>query len=684
MTADSTPFFGPMFPDWASAPIVTPGVQAYLRLEDPVLVGPAFQLVTLRARVVGVAGNEIEIKFRDDGESETGFVDENTTTKKVELRFMGGVTTAADMFTQINTNSTLIEAVGTYDTFTFQNGDDETYNFSPLTDGWIPLNNGAAGVSTLCRFWGPHFPDGPDADPPRVDPNSPPAAATFVLALENGVRFALSWATDVYKNYDGTEIRASLLDDPRQSYMGRALLLGDAVRQVRTQLSRYAALGRPFLLGLPYEETTLSADASGLVYPLADPTADLDWAVPGQRVLVVAGDGSGFDAVIQAVDTDSITLDTGPGIIGVEGARVMPGMPVLFDPQQGFRRKRTADGADFWEISGRASLYGFPASAVPGELQLGDVTSSGTFANAFLRARVAGDQSVQVSIEADSLSGVTLDESFNSVDGSGELIIHVEDNGTTMAELAAAINGVSQLVYMLGDWTDTDVIATGDDEFIPTALTGGLAAAPGEMGRGATVLTLDTDNRPIWDRGIANHDTIGDSMQAMTETIDLGGIPIQIGCAEVPDWGRQVSIEDDRFSEWQWLKAFLAAVRGRWKSWWLPTGRADLESTADATATTVTIAADVGDFDLWSSRDYAVLRIEQDGGTRYVTITDATTSGDDIVLTVTGDALDAAPVSLISWCELCRFESDDFEIQFGADGFSMAAQARVIRNVDDA
>ncbi len=663
MSFDSTPYLGPMFPDWWGNAIAIPAVAASLPLSFT--TGGALTGLTVRARTAGPSGNFKTFAIESGGALGPG----GTVIElgnEVTYKFLNGSTTVGDMVATMNADSTLLEVDGTWNpSDLLVEGDDEFGNTA--------LTGGASARTSLARYWGAHFSDGADVEtPPLVEPTGPQAAATFVLQLENGLKVGLSWATDLFKSYTGKERRASLLDDPRQQYAGRALLLGDHVRQVRSQLARYAALGRPFLLGLPFEETILTADAAGAVCAVAD--AALDWAVKGQRVIAISGAGS-VEAVIQDASGSSITLDDAVSAhpVLVEGARLMPAMATLFEPQQGFTRKRPADGVEYWNVSGRAALYGFPSAAVPGELELGPLVATAALAGITLRSKTAGID-VAVSFEAADpgvssgveITGIAADEDGNLTVAIGAA------SGATAGEFAA---GVASLFWVLGDY-DPDAVIDAADDFALTAFTGNEAAAPGEMGRGAAV--TEFEGRPVWDRGIINSDSIGDSMHSLSELVDLGGIPFGVGATDTPDWGRQVSIADDRRSEWQWLKKFLATVKGRWRTWWLPTMRADLEGTADATSTTLTIDAAVGDYELWAGRGYEVLRVEQEGGTRFVRITAAVPSGDDIVLTVTGDTLDAAPVDLISWCELCRFEKDDFEVNFNADGFAMAAQGRVV------
>ena len=136
-----------------------------------------------------------------------------------------------------------------------------------------------SAITTRGRFWGPLFPDVwdvagrtfwgplfPDPGPvlTLVPGTGPAGAATFVIDLDGTMTLDLQWQTDVFKSYDGQEKRTAVIDRPGRSITSSALLIGSSsVRTLRSQLSRHAALGQAFLLGLQFESIALSADAVG-------------------------------------------------------------------------------------------------------------------------------------------------------------------------------------------------------------------------------------------------------------------------------------------------------------------------------------------------------------------------------------------------------------------------------------
>lgn len=688
LVAPAGQYWGPMFPDYAGATFTIDAVAASLALGNPLTSfdGPMEHL-TARARLAGSTGNDITIEFSDDALTTSGDVEEDTTARTVHVKFVDGITTSGEIVALVNSASSLVEIVGTYSASDlFHSGDDE---FPPTTlEGGVDARTG-----TLARYWGPHFPDGADEDAPAVTPIGPEAVATLALALDKGASVTFTWATDVIKSYSGIERRATVLEDPKQSYDGQALLLGDETRQARNQLARYAALGRPFLLGLPYEETTLTEDSVGYVVTVQ--TADsLDWANPGQRVIVKRGAGadvSTHEAVISSVDGDEITLDDVDPLVCVSGARIMPAMAVLFEPQQGFARYRTADGAERWAVKAQAALFGFPSAATSAELAIGNpVTASGALDGAIVRARTPGaaGNSITVQFSDDALSGTDLEEDTTALTVNVKFTASV----STVRDVRDVLATSSSLVRLTDDGTGLDLdasLAADDDEFGPTALAGGADESPTAMGRSAELTTFN--GRPIWDRGVDNADTIDDSIQSLSELVDMGGIPIGIGAAEVPDWGRRLALVTRRGAEWQWLKLFLFTIRGRWKAFYLPTYRSDLTPLSlgpdGGTEGEFVIDANIGDFDLWFSRGYFLLQIVQGGVTYYAEITNSNNNGDDtLTLTVQVDTSDPSneipsegTIERISWCELCRLEEDEITVQFGATTFSMSTVARVVQ-----
>ena len=200
-----------------------------------------------------------------------------------------------------------------------------------------------------------------------VPPYGPAGAGTFVVSLQSGATVTLEFATDVLKTWTGLEYRASLLSQPRQTYKATALLAGGHTRDVRSQLIAGAATGAPFLLALSYEEATCLAAAIGGTVTVAS-TAVLDWAQPGQRVILLGGDDTSTQASVQSVTSTTLTL--GDAITGAPitltgesaqpGARLLPLVPVFIDPSQSFVRYPVT--LEEWQLVARAAAFGFVGS----------------------------------------------------------------------------------------------------------------------------------------------------------------------------------------------------------------------------------------------------------------------------------------------------------------------------------
>jgi hypothetical protein len=213
-------------------------------------------------------------------------------------------------------------------------------------------------------------------------------------------------------------------------------------------------------------------------------------------------------------------------------------------------------------------------------------------------------------------------------------------------------------------------------------LTGGTDAAVGLWGSGGTVEYLGT--APIWDRYLQVETTASDSIQSMTEIVDWDGVPISIGQAKYPDWGRAIRISREIQQEWAWLKAFLFTVAGRFRSFYLPTWRPDLKFHSAGIAGSYfmrvknnTIAD--GDFFAWYPKNKYIQIVEADNTVNRFLIDGAVDNNDGTVSITSGGFVYSGTPRMISWVELCRFESDDFEITFEGVKFTMDASARVVQ-----
>jgi hypothetical protein len=411
---------------------------------------------------------------------------------------------------------------------------------------------------------------------PPYDPSGP----VLVVLMESGrSSVTLEWATEIHKAWSGAEYRAALLSGPRRVYDATALLVDGDRRDVRTNLLVNAANGAAFLLGVPWEEATILAPSAGTVVTVAS-VAELDWVVPGQRVIAISPDLTTATAVVQgAVSPTQFSLDTALGSdCGQAGARIMPLVPVYLDQNQGFARYPI--GAEAWQLKARAARFGYAGSDAMG-------------------------------------------------------------NGATLAYFADPTLG----------------------------------------------------SVPVWDHGLmsSGEEPAPDSVQTLADLIDLGGVPLAKGSAPYVDMGRAIRFESSEQSDWQWLKLFLATVRGRQLSWLAPTGRPDLVLAATPTGPSLLVYKDsggttgYGDFIQWFNAGLGkrLCLTLSTGAYQYVSVTAAIDNGNGTA-TLTISATPSSTVSMVSFLDLCRFESDDIEVRWGAPGglaasFRLDTIARVVQ-----
>lgn len=544
---------------------------------------------------------------------------------------------------------------------------------------WGPLFPDVRGV-TAKPFWGPLFPD--PGDPlDLVAPTGSAGVATFVLDLEDGMDVAFEWQTDIFKAYDGSEQRVALLEYPRRRISGQALLIGGgSVLRTRAQLARFAASGQPFLLGLPFEALLLTGDAaSTTVTVAAGAIAACDWTNPGQRAIVLGTDRTALEAVVQAASGVTIDLDIAAGAVGAAGGYIMPAIAVYLDPQQDFARYRTPDGIERWSITARAATFGFQKSPRASTLDIEATypTTCGNWVGVILQARevgIAGD-AIRVEADNDSLSGADFAEVGTDV------TLRFQPGITTVGEMTALINANATLIKCVGAWNEGAILGDGPpgaDTFALTQLDGGSDGDYAGDGTGAIVATHAL--RPVFDRGLLNPTTIDDAMQAMNEIVDFGGVPSNVGQAETPDWSRMISVDLPQDGEWQWMKRFLGTVRGRQRAFWLPTWRRDLVpvSSSPGELTIEGPSDDDGGFFTWYPARTDIQIRQADGSITRATISAAVDNGDGTITLTTGVTLSGSPIEMVSWLELCRFESDAITIRFEDARFRLQTIARVV------
>ncbi len=542
-------------------------------------------------------------------------------------------------------------------------------------------------------WWGPLFPSSwwggsaghrlfPEgiSDFDAIPGNGPAGAATFTYALEGGIEVTYGWQTDVFKSFNGKEQRRSLLESPRQSYKGSAFLAGGNVRLHRSKLARYAALGQPFLLGMPWEELILTAASAGPICYVGAGLLELcDWALLGQRVIVMSNAGTSITGVVQAVSTadHSITLDVSPGSIGIAGGRIMPTMAIYLEATQTFLRYVPSEPVERWQLNARAALFGFETAALKATLDLeAPQTNSGYLDHAYLQAREAGADGNDILVTQSDDALTSGGEIIEDV-GAKTVVIKYAGGDTTLAEYADLINLGSTLIRLGGTWNDADVLPLADDEFATVSLNSGADITPGTFGTGGSVTTYAS--KPVFDRGVGIESTASDSVQAMTELVDLGGIPASVGEAAVPDWGRQISVNRPTRVIGQWLKAFLDVVRGRFRTFWLPTDRKDMVYVSSTTVTALTrLLVSGGDVFAWYPLRKHLKIVQADNTITYTQITTALANSDGTSSLQLDVLLSGSAVTSISWLELCRLESDDITLIFKGQLVSMQQSARVV------
>lgn len=555
-------------------------------------------------------------------------------------------------------------------------------------------------------FWGRHFPLRHWRRHFPLDSSgglAPAGAATFALVLESGVTVTRIWDTGMGKWYDGSEKRSCEADDPVMRFSGTAILAGDALRAMRGRIARWAALGRPFLLGLPYEELTIRDHASGFRVPVWGPAlARADWALLGGRVLIVRQVGEGqetWSGVITEVGADYLDVEyddgtgpVGPGDVGRRNSRIMPAFAIFLEPQQSFGRfgnhvKGSTDGArdsvERWSINARNAIAGFASAAAFAELSLNAPTTiGGVLAGLTLRARASGEAANSIAVSMTADFGAAAGE---IIEGASSLLIRIMDGVTTVGQLVTLINSTSSTVLVTGTWTSSDVL-DASYEFGPVNMAGGAEVTPGEVGVGSVVNTYR--GKPIWDRGIVIRGAVNDSLQSMTEAKDYGGMPFTAKTASKPDWGRQLVYTGPLDEPHQYAKRFLDTVKGRWKSFWLASWRKDLLPLSAGVGTlTVSSGENGGDLFAWWPliRSNLQLLID-DATTTNVRITEALDNGDGtITLTIVDEddlpvtIADVELVTMVSWLELCRLEKDEVPLVYSGGNFLLDTMAREVQ-----
>lgn len=389
-----------------------------------------------------------------------------------------------------------------------------------------------------------------------VVPSTPPGAATFAVDVEASARVTLSWRTDVLKSWSGKEQRIALLDRPLLRLEFSSFLTDEQHRRVLAQLAGISANASIVQLALPYEEISIVA-AAGTGVDVAS-LVHCDWAVPGQRVAIVAPDGASATAVIRSAAGTSIELDTNATPIARPGARIMPTIPVYLEPDQDLARYPINLG--IWDLRARAAAFRYGTS-------------------------------------------------------------------------------------------DT-------------------------AGAGAVLVTHD--GLAVWDVGIQTFDA-SQPLHSGAVLADLGLATRSIGSFASPDWGRAIAIESSSRAMWQWFKLFLHSVRGRHRSFLLPSGRPDLVPVGDASTGTLVVQSTTYATHWFASTAHRRLALYRtDGTVAYRTVLSAVDNGNGTQDLALSAAL-AGALSRVEFLEQVRLESDDVTVTWASWQFRCDMVAKVVQ-----
>jgi hypothetical protein len=271
--------------------------------------------------------------------------------------------------------------------------------------------------------------------------------------------------------------------------------------------------------------------------------------------------------------------------------------------------------------------------------------------------------------------GVTTGEAV--VQSAAGVAIEVDANLT-----AVAVDG-ARVMPAMGVFLDADQAV---DRYRTRASRWDLSArqqrfrygSAGEVGAGATVTTFG--DLPVWEAGLLAEGMVRQTLRSGAELVDLGALVTAQQVYDRADWGRAIGIHSSRRADWQWFKLFLDTVRGRWKSFLLPTGRPDLVAEGDASSGTLTITESVTDYvaDWWPSLAHRRLAIVlADGTVAYRSVASAVDNGATQALTLSASV--AGAIDHVEFLELVRLDSDEVQVTFTGTAFRAQLDARVVQ-----
>lgn len=200
--------------------------------------------------------------------------------------------------------------------------------------------------------------------------------------------------------------------------------------------------------------------------------------------------------------------------------------------------------------------------------------------------------------------------------------------------------------------------------------------------RGAPALTT-FEGRAVFDFGVVVAGTNQQSVIHGSEIVDHGHLLAQHAIWNASDWGRQIVYRRSGNAHWQALKQFLGVVRGRQKAWWLPSGRPDLVAL-DVPGDNTLVVEGHDYVNTWFDSDaHRCLEVLfTDGSIARSRVDDAVEDGSDALLTMHTSIFfgrSLSDVVRVSFLELARFDTDEFEIPWGGQVFALDVTARVVQ-----
>jgi hypothetical protein len=185
-------------------------------------------------------------------------------------------------------------------------------------------------------------------------PPTGPGGALLAWDVDSAVQQRYVWRTSILKSWNGYERRVAMLDKPREDYTLGFELGNTALQGIRGRLltSPDGVCLVPVLpealtvFGLSGADVTVSASALALV----------DWAVAGQRVVLLNGD-TFEEHTLQSAGGSTITIEATPtGSFPAHVSAIAPLAHVILEDGQGVARFRVNGGR--YELAGRGLFVG--------------------------------------------------------------------------------------------------------------------------------------------------------------------------------------------------------------------------------------------------------------------------------------------------------------------------------------